>query len=167
MARSRFKIPREYGMRVMHGKEPLLAFFNFIDTELGLEFTDWRLIDGQNGVFVASPSREYTNKAGEKKYTNYIYAASQGKDEDGRAWLDELAEVAEEVWEKLSEEEEEEKPRKRAKAGKPVTKAKKAKASTKSRRARDLDEDDPDPEDDELDDDDDELEADGRGRLPF
>lgn len=61
----RFFIP-ENRIRVQN-EGTLLAFFSFVDNDTGLEYQDWRLIDGKNGPFAASPSgKPYTPKGSDK-----------------------------------------------------------------------------------------------------
>lgn len=95
---TRFIFPGQYAMRPMKkGKGKVLAYFDVVDTVTGLIYRDCKLIDGPNGTFVSSPSRDY-EKDGETKYSNYWGAAydpgSKTFDEKGLAWQEELAEAA-------------------------------------------------------------------------
>jgi DNA-binding cell septation regulator SpoVG len=72
------KIDPKYGMRLPTKKGALKAFFNFTDTELGIEFHEFRLISGSNGMFIGSPSRSY-EKDGETKYSDYIRITDKNK----------------------------------------------------------------------------------------
>ena len=47
------------------------AFFS-VETK-NFDINDMRLVAGKNGLFVSFPSREYTNKKGEKKYQPIIW----------------------------------------------------------------------------------------------
>lgn len=54
----------------------LLAFFSFVDNETGLEYSNWRLVQGANGVFVSSPFQTYQPEgATEPKYYNFVKPA--------------------------------------------------------------------------------------------
>lgn len=107
MADSRFDFSDQYSMRIIDDGS-LLAFFNFVDTELGLEFKDWALRDGKNGVFVVSASRQYENNDGETKYSNYVQPNydfdNNVRDEDGIAYFDELTDAALAEFERRKEE---------------------------------------------------------------
>jgi DNA-binding cell septation regulator SpoVG len=161
---SRFKFEGDYAMRVMDGKGSLLAYFNVIDTEIGIEFRDCRLIEGKNGVFVGAPAREYESKDGETKYSDFwrVSFEDDARSEEGMAYVEEMAEAAFEYYESLLDEDEA--PRKnKAKA--------KKKAAPKSKRPpveeEDEDEDDADPyEDEDLDEDEDEEEEEEEEERP-
>lgn len=93
----RFEFRGEWAMRKQDGGKSLLAYFNVVDTELGIEFRDVRLIEGKNGVFVSSPFRSYKNKEGKDAYSDYWRAAYDdegNRDERGSAYLDEMAKAA-------------------------------------------------------------------------
>lgn len=97
MDQSRFQFPEKYALRVID-KNGLLASFSIIDRELGITFNDMRLIEGKNGVFVASAAREYEPKGGGKKYINYIAPLydfdSKTTDENGQAYFDAMTQAA-------------------------------------------------------------------------
>jgi DNA-binding cell septation regulator SpoVG len=119
MAR-RFKIEGQYSMKVVK-KKSLLAFFSFVDTETGLEYFDWRLMKGTNGVFIGPPSRSY-EKDGETRYSDYIRITDKNKNEDGKEWFAEVTAAALKKFKALDdsdedEDEEEERPARRATAG--------------------------------------------------
>lgn len=102
----RFQFPEKYAMRLVEkpgGK--VLAYFTIIDTEIGIEFRDVRLMKGSNGVFVASPFRDY-EKNGKKQYSDFWRAAwdeqSSERSERGVAYLEEMTEAAKELYERLS-----------------------------------------------------------------
>lgn len=102
---SRFKFEGKYAMRVMKkGKGNLLAYFNVVDTELGIEFRDCRLIEGKNGVFVGAPFREYKDSNGETKYPEFWRPAFDGEArmEHGMAWVEEMAEAAYEHYQSIA-----------------------------------------------------------------
>jgi DNA-binding cell septation regulator SpoVG len=117
---SRFTFRGEYDMRLLDSSGSMLAFFNFQDTELGLEFKDFKLFEGKNGVFVKSPSRSYEDAEGEEKYSEYVRAMydsdEKAFDEVGTAYFEEVAEAAYAEYERRLEEEDE-KPRKAARKG--------------------------------------------------
>lgn len=140
MAKGRFKFDGDRAMRVMK-KGSLLAFFNFTDRELGIQFMDWRLINGKNGPFVGPPAREY-EKDGERKFSDYIRVADNNKNDDGKEWMEALAKAAYKHFESLvdddDDEEEEERPRRKAKAS----------AGSKKKRAPIEDDEDEDEDDD-------------------
>ena len=93
----RFQFIGEYAMRVQK-KGKILAYFNVVDTEIGAEFRDMRLIEGKNGVFVSGPSRSYKDKEGNEKFSEYIrawYNEEEGaRDEKGVAYFEEMAKAA-------------------------------------------------------------------------
>lgn len=92
---SRFMFPGKRAMRPMNNGGNTLAYFDFVDTATGLEYRDWRLIDSKKGVFVASPYRAY-NSNGETRYSDFVRPAKDGdgRNEDGVAFFEELAEAA-------------------------------------------------------------------------
>lgn len=133
----RFKFEGKYAMRVIDGKGSLLAYFNVVDVDLGIEFRDVRLIEGKNGVFVGAPFRSYEDKkSGETKYADYWRPAFEddARSEEGMAYVEEMAEAAHEHYLSIVDEEEE-RPRR------------KAKPKPKSRQAAEEDDEDEDDED--------------------
>jgi DNA-binding cell septation regulator SpoVG len=115
-------------MRLADGDGKLLAYFTIIDTELGITFRDFRLLNGSNGVFVTSPYRSY-DKDGETKYVQFVEPAydeqEEARSEAGTAYFDEMAQVAYARYEELAEEDERtarSSSRKTTKASKPVAK---------------------------------------------
>ena len=91
MAR-RFKIEGQYSMRVVK-KKNLLAFFSFVDTETGIEYFDWRLMKGANGIFIGPPNRSY-EKDGETKWSDYIRIAYKNGSEGGPKAFDAITRAA-------------------------------------------------------------------------
>jgi hypothetical protein len=107
---ARFTIPqrnKKSAMRVIN-KKSLLAFFDFVDNELGLEFKDWKLMKGQHGMFVGSPNAPtYVDKNGKTVYPEYIRPAydpdaDSKRNADGEAYLKELLKTAEAEYETLA-----------------------------------------------------------------
>jgi hypothetical protein len=101
----RFYVPEKF-MRIRDDGK-FLAFFGFIDNETGLEYRSFRLVQGQYGVFAGSPSHSY-QKPGEPKpsYVDHVqpaYAPEEEKKQDlrGRAWFEEVAQVAHAVYQKI------------------------------------------------------------------
>lgn len=98
-AKSRFRVIN---------KKSLLAFFDFVDGETGLEYLDWQLISGKNGRFVASPGKEaYENKDGVMIYPKLVAPAFDGaekskRNQRGEAFFTELTEVASAEYDRLS-----------------------------------------------------------------
>lgn len=84
---SRIVIPqigKKSSLRIIH-KNSLLAFFNFVDTETGLEYKDWKLMAGKHGNFVGSPcAPSYENKEGRTIYPPYIQPAYDPETESKR-----------------------------------------------------------------------------------
>jgi DNA-binding cell septation regulator SpoVG len=170
MAKSRFRFTGKYAMRPLKkGKGNMLAYFDVTDTKLGIEFRDCRLIEGKNGVFVSSPSREYENDEGETKYVNYWGAAydaeNESRDENGMAYLEELAEAAYAEYERVTSKGSKSKGRKVVDDDDEDEDDRPAKKKAKSKsgrgpvpRADDDDEDEDDEEDEDLDADDEEDE---------
>lgn len=92
----RFQFRGPYAMRVQTGSK-ILAYFNVVDSQTGLEYRDMRLIEGKNGVFASSPSRTYKNKEQKDAYSDYVRAAyndDDTRDENGVAWFEEMAKAA-------------------------------------------------------------------------
>jgi DNA-binding cell septation regulator SpoVG len=94
----RFQFPGKYAMRpVKNGKGNVLAYFTTVDTEIGIEFRDVRLIEGKNGVFVAAPFRSY-EKDGKTEYSDFWRAAydvdAEARDERGVKYVEEMAQAA-------------------------------------------------------------------------
>lgn len=123
---ARFIFPGKYAMRPMKGKgkkkSKVLAYFNVVDTKIGIEFRDVRLIEGENGVFVGAPFRTY-EKNNETKYSDYWRAAydedTEARNETGVAYLEEMAEAAYEKYRESAEgedddEDEDERPARRS-----------------------------------------------------
>jgi len=84
-------------MRV-HNNKNLLAFFTFIDTATGLEYRDFKLCTGKNGIYVSSPSQSY-EKDNETKYVNQVQAAydpdaQYNRNPKGVEFMEKLAEAA-------------------------------------------------------------------------
>lgn len=80
------------------GTKSLLAYFDFLDTDTGLEYRGWRLFEGARGTFVKSPARPYPNRNGETKYEDFvtpIYNRKTG--EFSQQGQDYLADVAAEA----------------------------------------------------------------------
>lgn len=103
---SRFAFPAKYAMRLVEKRDSkVLAYFTIIDTEIGIEFKDVRLMKGKNGVFVAAPFREW-QKNGQKQYSDFWRAAwdeeAGERNERGVAYLEEMTAAANELYDKLS-----------------------------------------------------------------
>ena len=84
----------------------LLAYFTFVDNETGLEYSNWRLVTGSNGVFVSSPFETYDNPEKGPQYYNYVKAAYDTKAENNRnakgdKYIKDLAEAAHAVYQRL------------------------------------------------------------------
>lgn len=95
MSTSRFYLPDSRFRVIQSGS--LLAGFTFVDNETGLEYNDWKLVQGPTGPFVSSPSRKYEHQ-GQTKYSNFVQAAydktqDNNQSPKGRSYLDELNEV--------------------------------------------------------------------------
>lgn len=79
-------------------KDKLMGYFNFVDTQTGLEFRDFRLINGAEGVFAAGPFRTYEGADNKQKFSDYVRIAydteAKQRDEVGNAFFEELAEAA-------------------------------------------------------------------------
>lgn len=77
----------------------LLAYFSFVDNETGLEYSNWRLVTGKEGVFVSSPFESYDHKEKGMQYYNYVKPAYDSKADKNRnpkgvAFMTELSKVA-------------------------------------------------------------------------
>ena len=62
----------------------LMAYFTWVDNETGLEYSNWRLVRGQNGVFVSSPFESYEHPEKGMQYYNYVRPAYDSKAENKR-----------------------------------------------------------------------------------
>ena len=72
---ARFTFPGPYAVKVID-KDGLLAFFSFVDEETELQYRDWRLLEGENGPYIKSPTgKPYEDKNGKKQYPEYVKAA--------------------------------------------------------------------------------------------
>ena len=104
---SRFAFPGKNALRIKEQKH-LLAYFNFVDLSTGLEYRDFRLLNGQNGAFVAGPFRTYEDKDGETRYSDFVRPAfdaeSSERNEVGVAFFAELTEAALEEFERVKAE---------------------------------------------------------------
>jgi DNA-binding cell septation regulator SpoVG len=93
----RFEFRGKYAMRKQN-KGKVIAYFNVVDTEIGIEFRDVRLIEGKNGVFVAAPFRTYKDKEDKDAFSDFWRAAyneqEEARDERGVAYLEEMAKAA-------------------------------------------------------------------------
>lgn len=74
---TRFRFPGKYSMLPVKDRKNILAYFNVLDTELGIEFRDVRLPEGKNGVFVAAPFRTYTDSKGRHQVRRLLAALLQ------------------------------------------------------------------------------------------
>jgi DNA-binding cell septation regulator SpoVG len=81
----------QYGMRKNTAGGAVIAFFDFISQ--GLIYRGWRLIEGANGRFVGPPSQPY-EKDGERKFSDYVRIAEDGKHPDGRSFFDAVTAAA-------------------------------------------------------------------------
>jgi hypothetical protein len=102
MADSRFRFTRMFPFDGGDGR--LLAFFGFVDTETGLEYSDFMLKEGQYGIYVESPGKPGKND----KWYNFVRPAwdveNEAKDEYGAAFFEELTEAANAEYERIKEE---------------------------------------------------------------
>lgn len=102
--KNRFYFPDSFFR--LHNKGSILAFFSFVDKEIGLEFSSFRLVNGQYGIFASSPSEGFEDKqTKEMKYYNHVRPAYDKQQEDsksplGKAYMDALAEAANEYYQK-------------------------------------------------------------------
>ena len=102
---ARFFIPEKF-FRVQK-RDTLLAFFSFVDNETGLEYTNWRLLQGTKGPFVGAPSETYDHPTKGKQYYPYVRPAYDSTREDkrnpkGDAFMQELTEAVWAVYDKKS-----------------------------------------------------------------
>jgi hypothetical protein len=191
MAKARFIFPGEYDFRLVKPskggkggkkKSTLLAYFNVRDTQLGIEFRDMRLIEGENGVFVGSAFRTYENGKGETKYSNYVQAAwdedTDARDENGVAYFEGIAEAAYAKYKEETgdsdddedDEEEDERPRRSA-----AKKSARGPVRPKATEEDDEDEDEkpvkrgkrPSVDDDEEEEESHNTKTSGKKKLPF
>lgn len=94
----RFKITRFARKDIKN----LLGYFNFVDTVNGLEYRDFRLSKGSQGVFAASPFRTYRVEGEDKdRFSDYVRPAYENdeRDELGVEFFAELTEAAEAAYE--------------------------------------------------------------------
>ena len=92
----RFHFDDKRGIRIQNSGS-LKAFINFVDTATGIEYRDFRLLAGKQGIFVSGPSRKY-EKDGETKYIDFVQAAYEN--EQGRQWFAQLAHEANEAYQR-------------------------------------------------------------------
>lgn len=100
---SRFYIPEKFFRP--QNKNNLLAFFSFVDNETGLEYSNWRLIQGSNGHFVGSPSERYEHPEKGMQYYPHVRPAydpnaENNRNKKGEKYMQALAEAVYEVYEK-------------------------------------------------------------------
>lgn len=81
----------------------LMAFFTWVDNTTGLEYSNWRLTNGQNGVFVSSPFEKYDHPEKGMQFYNYVRPAYDAKEETKRnakgiALLAEVQKAAEDMY---------------------------------------------------------------------
>lgn len=82
--RNRFFFPEKF-FRI-HDKKNILAFFTFVDNTTGMEYHNWRIVQGSNGTFVGSPFDVYDPKDGSKvKYYDHVRPAYDPKQDNKRA----------------------------------------------------------------------------------
>lgn len=96
--KSRFYFPEKFFRP--QNKGTILAFFTFVDNETGLEYSSFRLVNGQKGVFVSSPSEKYQDN-----YYNHVRPAYDHKAEDnrnavGKEYMQALTDAAYEFYQK-------------------------------------------------------------------
>jgi len=101
---SRFYFPDRF-TRLMD-RETLLMFFTFVDNDTGLEYSNWRLLSGSNGHFVASPSEAFDHPQKGMQYYPYVRAAYDAQAESkrsakGDAFMTALTQAAYEQYEKM------------------------------------------------------------------
>lgn len=86
---SRFNI-----LRVRPANKPgaTLAFFDFVDTQTGVEYRDFVLLKGSNGTFVKSPFKEFEGRDGPARMP---FVRAERDNELGQQWFDEVCVEAE------------------------------------------------------------------------
>jgi hypothetical protein len=97
----RFTIPQRNGKSAMRvqKKNSLLAFFDFTDEVTGLEYKDFKLMQGPKGPFIGSPSAAPYKKGEKTIYPDYVKPAYDPNTESkrnakGDAYFSELRKVA-------------------------------------------------------------------------
>lgn len=104
---SRFYFPDKFFRVVNEGN--LLAYFMVVDNELGLEFSNFRLIRTKDDrVFAAPPFNSYENADGKTVYVDHIRAAYDPERENnrnakGEKYMKALNEAAYEFYQKKTE----------------------------------------------------------------
>jgi hypothetical protein len=75
-----------------------VMFFDFVDTETGLEYSNFRLVQKRDGShFVASPGAEFQDGPKGTKTKDYVRIARTvdwTESPRGRAWMNELRDAA-------------------------------------------------------------------------
>lgn len=84
MAQQRVYIPGHPMFRIPKTKTKLLAFFTWVDNDTGLEYSNWRLVEGKNGLFVSSPCEQYDHPEKGPQFYNYVKAAYDKTAENNR-----------------------------------------------------------------------------------
>ena len=92
--------------KVKNGQGKLKAFADVMfslrdDGDAVFTVSGCKLLEGQNGLFVAMPSESYENKDGETKWKNIVYIDVK-EDEDARALQNSINEVVLAEWKKGS-----------------------------------------------------------------
>lgn len=104
MSANRFYFPEKF-FRV-RDTGTLMAYFSFVDNETGLEYSNWRLVSGNQGNFVSSPFETYEHPTEGTKYYNFVKTAYDKKQDSkrspkGDAYLQDLADAAYAFYQKL------------------------------------------------------------------
>ena len=84
----------------------LMAFFTWVDNETGFEYSNWRLVNGQNGVFVSSPFEKYDHPEKGTQFYTYVRPAYDAKADNkrnakGEALIQQVCEAAEAMYHKI------------------------------------------------------------------
>jgi hypothetical protein len=90
-------------------KKNLLAFFDFVDNETGLEYQDWQLIQGKNGRFVAAPGKDpyKDKKTGKDVYPKFVAPAYDATTDSkrnvaGERFFSEVLDMAAQMYDTMS-----------------------------------------------------------------
>lgn len=62
--------------RISNGNSKIKAFFS-VEWPGKFTLNEFKLVEGEKGIFIAAPSREYTDKTGKKKYQPLVYLESE------------------------------------------------------------------------------------------
>ena len=67
----------EYAVKVNKVSMDKVKAFVTVTVNDVLVLRDIKVVEGPNGLFVSMPSRAYTDKAGNKKYSDYFFPCTQ------------------------------------------------------------------------------------------